>query len=558
MLLLFYYFFEALANLISNTIECWLKFEKAVAGDVPKVFLYGVAYPVAFLPALLGLVGDHTLLYYFLGNFSRVLEEYGDPKTCTPLQHQLYKKYKRIYMFLQLYLPITTSSFSVLFIFFLIILTVNYCLIEFLILFCYKGLIDEVMFLTNLFYVDSFIQLDGVALLFILLIIVNFSFIYVYLYFKIVFARGCLLVLLCLLEFLLLVVFLSSNFFIFYMLFELILVPMLLIIGFWGSRGRKIHALYYFFYYTFLSSIFLIVNMFFITFMSSSFNFNEFFFFFFDSNLYVYVKFCFFFGFLAKIPSFPFYIWLPEAHVEAPTLGSVILASILLKLGFFGLFKTFYNLVDSENFFFFKSFFVLIFLLSFVYSSFSILCQVDLKKIVAYSSIIHMNFAMLGFLNFNYGLIGSLLLMVSHGFISSGLFFCVGFLYERYHTRNIFYFGGLVQYMPIFTITYFIILMANSSFPGTSNFVGEFLVFLSLFNYSFTLFFFLVFGLVLISLFCLILLCKVCFYQISGFLDSNLCDLEFFEFFILFVLILLIGFVGLFPNYIIGLFFFVV
>ena len=159
----------------------------------------------------------------------------------------------------------------------------------------------------------------------------------------------------------------------------------------------------------------------------------------------------FIFGFLSKIPSFPVYSWLPEAHVEAPTVGSVILAGVLLKLSYYGLYKFFFLSSGTEAFFLLKPFISLFFIISTIYGSLSAICQVDLKKIVAYSSIVHMNFAMLGLAQSFDGISGSLFLMISHGLISSALFFSVGFLYDRFGTRNIVYYGGLVQYMPVFS-----------------------------------------------------------------------------------------------------------
>lgn len=171
---------------------------------------------------------------------------------------------------------------------------------------------------------------------------------------------------------------------------------------------------------------------------------------------------------------------MPEAHVEAPTAGSVILAGVLLKLGLFALLK-----------FLFPSFAVassvytpLVFLLAtigIIYASSSTLAQIDMKKLVAYSSVAHMNFAVLGMFSFNfYGLVGSILLMLSHGLVSSGLFLCVGALYDRYKTRLFVYYGGLIRLMPLFSSLFFLLVLANMSFPGTFSFVGELLIFFGL------------------------------------------------------------------------------
>lgn len=178
---------------------------------------------------------------------------------------------------------------------------------------------------------------------------------------------------------------------------------------------------------------------------------------------------------------------MPEAHVEAPTAGSVILAGVLLKLGLFALLKFVFPSFATASVIY-TPLVLLVALLGIIYASCSTLAQIDMKKLVAYSSVAHMNFAVLGMFSFNfYGLVGSVALMLSHGLVSSGLFLCVGSLYDRYKTRLFIYFGGLLRVMPIFSFLLFTLILANMSFPGTFSFIGEVLIFFGLIFVNFFL-----------------------------------------------------------------------
>lgn len=178
-------------------------------------------------------------------------------------------------------------------------------------------------------------------------------------------------------------------------------------------------------------------------------------------------------AFAVKVPMFPAHIWLPEAHVEAPTVGSVLLAGILLKLGIFAVLRFLIPIFPDETQYYGP--FVYIFaLMGILYISLTTIRQIDLKKIIAYASVAHMNYVVLGVFGTNLlSLMGSVFLMIGHGVVSAGLFFMIGFLYDRYKTRNIRYYRGLVSFMPVYALCLFIFSLANMSFPGTCNFIGE-------------------------------------------------------------------------------------
>jgi len=285
-----------------------------------------------------------------------------------------------------------------------------------------------------------------------------------------------------LLEFLLLNSFSCADLLLFYILFEALLLPMYLMIGIWGSQKNKIFAANQFFLYTLLGSFFLLVGILLILLLAGSANIFFLRCFLWDPSLENVLFFLFFVSFAVKVPMFPFHLWLPKAHVEAPTVGSVLLAGVLLKLGSFGFLR--YSLFLFPQAALSYSWILLsLTSLAVAYSSFSTLRQLDLKRLVAYSSIAHMNYLMGGLFSHNLSaMVGSLLLQTAHGFSSSALFLCIGFLYERYGTRNLFYYGGLATVMPLFLIFFFWFSLANLGFPGTMNFLAELTIFLGLYE----------------------------------------------------------------------------
>ena len=392
------------------------------------------------------------------------------------------------------------------------------------------------------------IGIDGISLFFIILTILLLPICLLCSWTTINYRVKEFYLLLYIITLLLINVFCVLDLLLFYIFFESVLIPMFLIIGIWGSRDRKIHAAYQFFVYTLLGSVIMLLGILYIYINVGSLNIYEITNYNYTVNEGRLLWIAFFASFAVKVPMIPVHIWLPEAHVEAPTAGSVLLAGILLKMGTYGLLR-FSLPMFVEATYYFQPFIFLISIISIIYGACTTIRQTDLKKVIAYSSVVHMNYVMLGVLSCNiYGLEGSIFLMLSHGLVSSALFLCVGLIYERYHTRIILYYGGLVYTMPIFSVLFFLLTLANVSLPGTSSFIGEFLILISVYSQN---------SIVLISAFIGIILGAVyaiwfCNKLIFGTGDEKFLktyiDLNSREILIIMVCLLLSIIFGLFPN----------
>jgi proton-translocating NADH-quinone oxidoreductase chain M len=292
------------------------------------------------------------------------------------------------------------------------------------------------------------------------------------------------LIFLLVMQSMIILVFSVIDLLLFYIFFESVLIPMYLIIGIWGSREQKQMAAYQFFLYTLFGSLFMLLAIIWIYNRFHTTNYlllvNE------MSTLtttqQLFLWLAFFASFATKVPMIPLHLWLPQAHVEAPTAGSVILAGILLKLGTYGMVRYSIGFFTDASIFFTPLVYTLS-LIGIIYASLTTIRQIDLKRIIAYSSVAHMNFVTIGIFTYNIqGLVGAVLLMISHGLISSALFIAVGIIYDRFHTRLLPYYGGITSIMPIYSVLFIFFTFANISFPGTASFIGELLILLGIFQ----------------------------------------------------------------------------
>jgi NADH-quinone oxidoreductase subunit M len=277
-------------------------------------------------------------------------------------------------------------------------------------------------------------------------------------------------------------VFSATDAILFYVFWEAMLIPMFLIIGIWGGPNR-IYATIKFFLYTLLGSLLMLVALVYLYFAGNgSFALADLYTIKLSLAEQIWIFLAFFMAFAVKIPMFPVHTWLPDAHVEAPTGGSVVLAAIMLKMGAYGFIR--FNLpITPDASHTLSGFIIALSLIAIVYIAMVALAQTDMKKLIAYSSISHMGFVTLGLFVFNKMAIeGAVIQMISHGFISGAMFLCVGVLYDRMHTRKMSDYGGVANTMPKFAAFMMLFAMANAGLPGTSGFVGEFLVILGVFQ----------------------------------------------------------------------------
>ncbi len=342
-------------------------------------------------------------------------------------------------------------------------------------------------------------------------------------------------------------VFCALDAILFFVFWEAMLIPMALLIGIWGGP-RKIYAAIKFFIYTMAGSIFLLVALIALRIKVGSFSLEGMM----GQNLpatfQLWVFAAFFLSFAIKVPMFPFHTWLPAAHVEAPTAGSVILASVLLKMGTYG-FLRFCLPITPHATHVFAPYVLALSALAILYGGLTALAQSDLKKLVAYSSVGHMGFATLGIfvLNAN-GVEGAVLVMINHGVTTGALFICVGLLYERLHTRELGALAGIGKFMPVFSGFFGVFCLSSLAFPGTNSFVGEFLVLAGSFAYSHLLTICVVPGVVIAAAYMLRMLQRVAWGGTNNPVHTGLQDLNLREIITLTPLLVFVFWIGLHPQ----------
>jgi NADH-quinone oxidoreductase subunit M len=437
------------------------------------------------------------------------------------------------------------------------IIALNFAALPFLIFILiwggFKKSVGSFQFITKLLWIPLLnlnvtLGIDGISLFFLLLSSLLIPLCILISWNSIQFNLKEYLAFFLIIEFFLIGVFCVLDILMFYIFFESTLIPMFLIIGIWGSRERKIWASFYFFLYTLLGSVIMLLSILYVYNQVGSTDYEVLLTFSFSNLEQKILWFSFFLAFAAKVPMMPVHLWLPEAHVEAPTAGSVILAGVLLKLGTYGFIRFSLPLFPEASFYF-APFVYTVSLIGIVYASFTAIRQTDFKRIIAYTSVAHMNVVMLGIFSFNnIGVEGALLQSLSHGFVASALFVIIGVVYERYKTRLVKYYGGLVHTMPLYISMFLFFTMANIGFPGTSGFIGEFLIFAGSFKVNSSVTFFGAIGMVLGGCYALWLFNRIAYGNLKSLYIKNTLDINKREFYIFLPLIYYTMIFGLMPD----------
>ena len=355
------------------------------------------------------------------------------------------------------------------------------------------------------------------------------------------------MILFLLLETLMIGTFCALDLLLFYIFFEALLIPMFLIIGIWGGP-RRIYAAFKFFLYTLAGSVLFLIAIIVMGYSSGTFDIRELMEYNFPYQLQLLLWPALFASFAVKTPMWPFHTWLPDAHVEAPTAGSVILAGVLLKVGGYGFIRFSIPMLPNASEFYAPLVFTLG-VIAIIYASLVALMQKDMKKLIAYSSVAHMGYVTIGLFTFKQeGIDGAIIQMLSHGLVSAALFLCIGVLYDRMHTRMIKDYGGIVSNMPKFAFIFMVFTLASIGLPGTSGFVGEFLVLIAAYEVSGYLAFTTGLGMVLGAAYMLWLYKRVVFGNLENSNLIKITDLDRREYIIFVPIIVGVFWLGIYPE----------
>ena len=423
-------------------------------------------------------------------------------------------------------------------------------IISLVVLFNFNQLDPNFQFVEKYYWLGDTISyqvgVDGISILFVVLTTFLVPICILASYNNIKFSMKEYLIAFLALETFMIGVFISMDLILFYLFFEGGLIPMFLIIGIWGGE-RRIYSTFKFFLYTLAGSVFMLLAVIFMYWEVGTSSIpvllqHEF-----SYKTQIILWLAFFASFVVKIPMWPFHTWLPDAHVEAPTAGSVILAGVLLKLAGYGFIRFSITMFPDASHYFAPMIYALS-IIAIIFTSLIALVQEDMKKLIAYSSVAHMGFVTLGIFTFTIqGIEGAIIQMISHGIVSAALFLCVGVVYDRIHTREIERYGGLVNRMPLYSFSFMIFILASLGLPGTSGFVGEFLVLLSIFSVNTYFAVFATTGVVLAATYSLWLYRKIIFGQLIKDDLKDILDLSSREIVIFVPLILLTIGIGIYP-----------
>ena len=410
---------------------------------------------------------------------------------------------------------------------------------------------SDFQFVEEINWISGFIKfkfgIDGISILFILLtsFITPISIISCINSVKIRLKE--FLISLLILETFMIGVFCSLDLVVFYLFFEAGLIPMFLIIGIWGGP-RKVYSAFKFFLFTLLGSVLMLVAIISIYWLTGTTDLTEIYQIKIPDEFQYLLWLAFFSSFAVKLPMWPVHTWLPDAHVEAPTPGSVVLAAILLKMAGYGFLRFSVGMFPLASDYFTPLIFSLS-VIAIIYTSLVALMQDDMKKLIAYSSVAHMGFVTIGIFSFNQqGIEGSILQMFSHGLISAALFLCVGVLYDRTKSRLIKSYGGVVYTLPKYSFLFMVFALATLGLPGTSGFVGEFLVLVGVFKVNFLVAILASFGVILAAAYILWLYKRVIFGKLENIQLKNIKDVNIYEGSMLIILSIAVIFFGFYPE----------